>query len=184
MKGIFHDWLYRGVLRIFAKNQVLFTFIHSPLPHDFLISLSSQLRVIFYHNNTAISQLVAVVLPTTAAPLLTLPTRKLSAHANRTLIRYRIMASQAPSNCGWPNEEAGARNRFVTMPSEILLKIVSQLPSKYFLDLVQTCRMLRNFIKINASRICNEKIGQNSNSRRSFFRPSCIQGGSFLQVQK
>ncbi|PMD15778.1 hypothetical protein NA56DRAFT_325910 [Hyaloscypha hepaticicola] len=68
------------------------------------------------------------------------------------------MASQGPSNCGWPNEEAGARNRFTTMPSEILLKIVSQLPSKYFLDLVQTCRMLRNFIKINASRICNEKI--------------------------
>jgi hypothetical protein len=68
------------------------------------------------------------------------------------------MASQSPSNCGSPNEEAEAQDRFTTMPSEILLKIITQLPSKYFLDLVQTCRMLRNFIKINASRICNEKI--------------------------
>jgi hypothetical protein len=68
------------------------------------------------------------------------------------------MASQSPSDCGSPNEEAEAHDRFTTMPSEILLKIITQLPSKYFLDLVQTCRMLRNFIKINASRICNEKI--------------------------
>ena len=68
------------------------------------------------------------------------------------------MASQGPSSCDWPNEEAEAQDRFTTMPSEILLKIITQLPSKYFLDLVQTCRMLRNFIKINASRICNEKI--------------------------
>jgi hypothetical protein len=68
------------------------------------------------------------------------------------------MASQSPSNCGSPNKEAEAHDRFTTMPSEILLKIITQLPSKYFLDLVQTCRMLRNFIKINASRICKERI--------------------------
>ncbi len=68
------------------------------------------------------------------------------------------MTSQGPSNCGWPNEEGEARDLFTTMPSEILLKIATQVPSKYLLDLVRTCRMLRNFIKINASRICNEKI--------------------------
>jgi hypothetical protein len=50
------------------------------------------------------------------------------------------------------------RDLLTTIPSEILLKIISQVPTKGFLDLVQTCRTLRNFVKINASRICNEAI--------------------------
>ncbi|KAE9380977.1 hypothetical protein N431DRAFT_292943, partial [Stipitochalara longipes BDJ] len=45
-----------------------------------------------------------------------------------------------------------------SLPSEILLKIVTQVPIKNFLDLVQTSRAFRNFIKANASKICNDVI--------------------------
>jgi hypothetical protein len=41
---------------------------------------------------------------------------------------------------------------------EILLKIISQPPSKNCLDLAQSCRFHHNFVKLNAGRICNEAI--------------------------
>jgi len=47
---------------------------------------------------------------------------------------------------------------FTTVPSEILIKIFAQLPSKCYLDLVHTSKTLRNLVKINASGICNEAI--------------------------
>jgi hypothetical protein len=148
----------RGSLNICEESSMVH--FHASTSFNDLIASSSQLRVIFYHhpNNTTISQLVAVFQPTTAAPPFTFPARKSNAHAYRPLVRSRTMASQGLSNCASPNEEAKARDLFTTMPSEILLRIVTQVPSEYLLDLVQTCRMLRNFIKINASRICNEKI--------------------------
>ena len=147
----------RGSRNICEESSMVH--FHASTSFNDLIASSSQLRVIFYHpNNTTISQVVAIFYPQQRHHHLP------SQPASRThmlvepLTRYRTMASQSPSNCGSPNDEAEAQDRFTTMPSEILLKIITQLPSKYFLDLVQTCRMLRNFIKINASRICNEKI--------------------------
>lgn len=50
------------------------------------------------------------------------------------------------------------RDMLTTFPPEILVKIMAHLPLKYYLDLVHTSKALRNFIKINASRICNEAI--------------------------
>ncbi|KAE9380980.1 hypothetical protein N431DRAFT_449711 [Stipitochalara longipes BDJ] len=65
------------------------------------------------------------------------------------------MADQSPSPAGTSQAK---RDILTTVPHEILIKIIAQLPSKYYLDLVHTSKALRNFIKINASRICNEAI--------------------------
>ena len=54
--------------------------------------------------------------------------------------------------------EAHEKNFFTPMPPEILLKIVSMLPCKFYLTLVHVSKHLRNFMKLNANRICNEAI--------------------------
>ncbi|KAN0120356.1 hypothetical protein V8E51_002564 [Hyaloscypha variabilis] len=65
------------------------------------------------------------------------------------------MASQTSS----PTETSqGERDILTSVLPEILIKIIAQLPSKCYLDLVHTSKTLRNFVKINASRICNEAI--------------------------
>jgi hypothetical protein len=64
-------------------------------------------------------------------------------------------ASQTSS----PTEKSqGERDILTFVPPEILIKIVAQLPSKCYLYLVHTSKTLRNFVKINASRICNKAI--------------------------
>jgi len=65
------------------------------------------------------------------------------------------MASRPSS----PTETSqGERDILTSVLPEILIKIIAQLPSKCYLDLVHTSKTLRNFVKINASRICNEAI--------------------------
>lgn len=71
------------------------------------------------------------------------------------------MATQTPSTVATSNIEQPqpeAREILTSRPPEILLKLLPQLLSKYYLDLVHPTKALRNFIKINASRICNEEI--------------------------
>ncbi|PMD30951.1 hypothetical protein L207DRAFT_611640 [Hyaloscypha variabilis F] len=63
-------------------------------------------------------------------------------------------ASSNPSAQG----EVGDLDFLTSLPPEILLNIVSRLPSKFFLDLVHTSKHLRNFMKLNANLICNEAI--------------------------
>jgi hypothetical protein len=45
-----------------------------------------------------------------------------------------------------------------SLPPEILTNIIAEVPLSSFLDLTHTCRGLRNFIKVNAARICNLAI--------------------------
>jgi hypothetical protein len=71
------------------------------------------------------------------------------------------MATQNPSTVATSNIEQlqpEAREILTSRPPKILLKILPQLPSKYYLDLVHPSKALRNFIKINANFICNEAI--------------------------
>jgi hypothetical protein len=53
---------------------------------------------------------------------------------------------------------SGERDILTSVPPEILVKIIALVPSKHYLDLVHTTKALRNFIKLNASSICNEAI--------------------------
>lgn len=55
-------------------------------------------------------------------------------------------------------ETSGERDILTSVPPEILVKIITLVPSKHYLDLVHTTKALRNFIKLNASSICNEAI--------------------------
>ena len=55
-------------------------------------------------------------------------------------------------------ETSGERDLLTSVPPEILVKIIALVPSKHYLDLVHTNKALRNFIKLNASSICNEAI--------------------------
>ena len=70
------------------------------------------------------------------------------------------MATQSSSAARTPSDVdiSEAPDVLTTLPSELLIKIICKIPSKYFLDLVQTSRFLRNFVKLNASKICNEVI--------------------------
>lgn len=65
------------------------------------------------------------------------------------------MADQSSSVTGSPPT---GRDILTTIPPEILIKIIAQVPSKNYLDLIHTSEGLRTFLKINASRICNEAI--------------------------
>lgn len=55
-------------------------------------------------------------------------------------------------------ETSGERALLTSVPPEILVKIIALVPSKHYLDLVHTTKALRNFIKLNASSICNQAI--------------------------
>lgn len=68
-------------------------------------------------------------------------------------MKNRVSSSASPSSF---EAEPEARDYLTHLPPEILLTTVTQVPLKKFLDLVQSCRMLRNVVKINSSRICNE----------------------------
>ena len=50
------------------------------------------------------------------------------------------------------------RDILTAVPPEVLLKIITQVPTKNFLDLAQISHGLRDFVKSNASKICNEII--------------------------
>ncbi|KAE9380921.1 hypothetical protein N431DRAFT_459833 [Stipitochalara longipes BDJ] len=45
-----------------------------------------------------------------------------------------------------------------SFPPEILIKILAEVPLSSFLNLMQTSRGLRGFLKANAARICNTAI--------------------------
>jgi hypothetical protein len=45
-----------------------------------------------------------------------------------------------------------------SLPPELLIKVLSEVPLSSFLDLTKTSRALREFIKTNAARICNMAI--------------------------
>jgi hypothetical protein len=47
---------------------------------------------------------------------------------------------------------------FASLPSELLIKIIADVPSKSFLDIVHTSKFLRQFVKVNAAAICNRAI--------------------------
>jgi hypothetical protein len=65
------------------------------------------------------------------------------------------MATQSPSLVG-PSKVRCVI--LTTVPTEILVKVIAQVPLKSYLDLVHTSKVFGNFIKLNASRICNEAI--------------------------
>lgn len=50
------------------------------------------------------------------------------------------------------------KDRLTTLPAELLIKIIAEVPLSFFLDLTQTCRHLRHLIKDNAKEICNGAI--------------------------
>jgi hypothetical protein len=47
------------------------------------------------------------------------------------------------------------KNHLSSLPPEVLLLILAELPLDSYLDLVQTSKFLREFLKINAALICN-----------------------------
>ncbi|KAH8792362.1 hypothetical protein F5882DRAFT_78772 [Hyaloscypha sp. PMI_1271] len=64
------------------------------------------------------------------------------------------MSTQPPYHI----ETSGERDLLTSALPEILVKIIVLVPSKHYLDLVHTNKALRNFMKLNASSICNEAI--------------------------
>ncbi|KAE9380979.1 hypothetical protein N431DRAFT_449710 [Stipitochalara longipes BDJ] len=67
------------------------------------------------------------------------------------------MASSS-SSIDMSTDETGERDFLTPLAPEILLNIVSQLPSGVYFNLVHTSRSLRNFMKLNAKLICNVAI--------------------------
>ncbi|KAE9380978.1 hypothetical protein N431DRAFT_324246, partial [Stipitochalara longipes BDJ] len=70
------------------------------------------------------------------------------------------MASQSSSYACPSNLKSKAQDHdyLTNLPPEVLLKVIAQVPSNTYLDLVHTSRFLRTFLKLNASQICNEGI--------------------------
>ena len=66
------------------------------------------------------------------------------------------MASPSPSIGS--TFETDERDFLTLLPPEIILKIVALQPLKFYLTLVHISKHLRNFMKLNANRICNEAI--------------------------
>ena len=60
------------------------------------------------------------------------------------------------------NRRSVQQDILTSLLPEILLKIISQPPSKNCLDLTQSCQFLHNFVKLKAGRICNEAIRRHS----------------------
>jgi len=60
------------------------------------------------------------------------------------------MASSSSSN---PN-----RDYLTSLPNEILIKVISELPIFNYLDVAHTSRHLRSVLKANATQICNLRI--------------------------
>jgi hypothetical protein len=60
------------------------------------------------------------------------------------------MASSSSTN---PN-----RDYLTSLPNEILIKVISEIPILCYLDIAHTSRHLRSVLKANAARICNLRI--------------------------
>jgi hypothetical protein len=45
-----------------------------------------------------------------------------------------------------------------SLPTELLIKVIAEVPMDYYLDLTHTSKGLRDFMKANAANICNEAI--------------------------
>jgi hypothetical protein len=68
------------------------------------------------------------------------------------------------------------RDRLSTLPSELLLMIISEVPLSSFLDLVHTSKGLREFIKANARKICNLAIESRFPLQAKYLRPAKVSG--------
>lgn len=70
-------------------------------------------------------------------------------------------SSSSPTQASQVHISPGAthgRDYLNSVPPEILIKILVEVPLSSFLDLVHTCSALHAFIKSNAARICNMAI--------------------------
>ncbi|PMD15782.1 hypothetical protein NA56DRAFT_709431 [Hyaloscypha hepaticicola] len=45
-----------------------------------------------------------------------------------------------------------------SLPTELLIKVIAEVPMDYYLDLTHTSKCLRDFMKANVANICNEAI--------------------------
>jgi hypothetical protein len=70
--------------------------------------------------------------------------------------QYRTTATQFSS--ALVHRRSVQQDILTSLLAETLLKIISQPPSKNYLDLAQSCQFLHNFVKLSAGRICNEAI--------------------------
>lgn len=68
------------------------------------------------------------------------------------------------------------RDCLTTQAPEILLQIISYLPSKDYLALVKTNRAVYGIFKENSKTICNAAIERNFPEALDFFRPTMING--------
>jgi len=70
------------------------------------------------------------------------------------------MASRISSSVRQSNTKGKGKDQdyLTSLPPELLIKIIAHTPSKCYLDLVHTSKSLRTFLKLNASRICNQAI--------------------------
>jgi hypothetical protein len=87
-------------------------------------------------------------------------------------------ASQLPTTT--QDSQVSSNHEYLTsLPPELLIKVLSEIPLSSFLNLTHTSRDLRTFIKTNAARISNAAI----ESRFSFkakILEKCMQDNGWL----
>jgi hypothetical protein len=68
------------------------------------------------------------------------------------------------------------RDYLTSLPTELLARVIAEVPISSYLDITHTSRILRDFIKTNAARLCNEVIRSQHSVAAEYFKSEMVDG--------